>query len=405
MRILHVIPSVGPVRGGPTEAVLGTVRALNARGLCAEILTTNDNGVDLLDVPFGQCTEHAGVPVRFFPRFNPPFAMIREFAFSASLTRWLAQHLTDYDLVHVHAFFSYASTAAMLMARRKGIPYVVRPLGLLCGWSLRQSMWRKNAYLALVERSNLDHSAGLEYTAEQELREAEPLRLQAPGFVLPFGLHLPELCADARSQLRKSIKALDGEPVVLFLSRLHPKKGVHHLIEALETLAARRFSVVVAGSGPADYEAQIREQVTRGRLNGRVHFVGFAQGQTKQMLLQGADVFALTSHSESFAIAAMEAMAAGTPVLITPGVPLAPLVSKFDTGWVTALERSTIAAAAARALDSLSDQEARKSRSQRCRALAANFEWPRIAGRMRMVYEAVLEQRPLPSFQLADVTL
>ena len=229
--------------------------------------------------------------------------------------------------------------------------------------------------------------------------------MKAPGFVLPFGLHLPELCADARSHLRKSIKAYDDEPVVLFLSRLHPKKGLHYLIEALESLAARRFSVVVAGSGPADYEAQIREQVTRGQLNGRVHFVGFAQGQTKQMLLQGADIFALTSHSESFAIAAMEAMAAGTPVLITPGVPLAPLVSKFDTGWVTELKPATIAAAAAGALDSLSDEEGRKARSQRCRALAASFEWPRIAARMNMVYEAVLEHRPLPSFQLADVTL
>ena len=161
-----------PFAAGPTEAVLGTVRALNDRGVCAEIVTTNDNGMGLLDVPFGQCTEHAGVPIRFFPRFDSPFEVIREFAFSASLTRWLERHLADYDLLHVHAFFSYASTAAMLMARRKRIPYLVRPLGLLCEWSLRQSAWRKNAYLAFVERSNLDHSAGLEYTAEQELHEA-----------------------------------------------------------------------------------------------------------------------------------------------------------------------------------------------------------------------------------------
>src|SRR5262249_40833043 len=139
LRVLHVIPSVGPARGGPSEGALGTVRALNARGLCAEILTTNDNGRGLLDVPFGQRTQHEGVPVHFFPCLDSPLEVIREFAFSASLTRWLARHLADYDLIHVHAFFSYASTAAMLMARRKRIPYVVRPLGLLCEWSLRQS--------------------------------------------------------------------------------------------------------------------------------------------------------------------------------------------------------------------------------------------------------------------------
>jgi glycosyltransferase involved in cell wall biosynthesis len=235
--------------------------------------------------------------------------------------------------------------------------------------------------------------------------EAGPLGLRAPAFVLPFGIELPALVPDARARLRHQIGARPDEPVILFLSRIHPKKGLHHLVEALESQAARRFSLVVAGSGPSDYEADVKTQVARGPLANRIHFTGFAQGETKQMLLQGAGFFALTSHSESFAIAAMEAMAAGTPVLITPGVPLAPFVAKFDTGWVSELDRESIARAAANALDSLEKTGEATARSDRCRALARNFEWSRIAARTKGVYEAVLSGRTPPSFDESRISL
>ena len=385
--------------------MLEIVRTLNRIGCEAEIVATNDNGPGLLDVPLGVRSEFQGTPVWFFPRFSPKFGPLREFAYSRELTRWLDQNMERYDLVHVHAFFSYACTAAMAMARRKKIPYLVRPLGLLCTWSLQQSALRKKIYLAVVERRNLNGSAGLEYTAEQEMSEAAPLRLTAPGFVLPFGLELPLPIPDARAQLRKLIYVSADEPVFLFLSRLHPKKGLHLLLAALEKLAQRRFSVVVAGSGPAEYEAQVKAQAMAGSLRGRVHFVGFAQGALKQMLLEGADVFALTSHSESFAIAAMEALAAGTPVLISPGVPLAEIVRKFDTGWVADLDFDAIASAAARALDAMGNAAKVEARAGRCRALAANFDWPCIAARMISVYQSILERRHLPSFELSQINL
>jgi glycosyltransferase involved in cell wall biosynthesis len=385
--------------------VLELVRTLNRIGADSEIATTNDNGTGLLDMPLGLKTDFAQAPVWFFPRFSPCLPPVREFAYSRALSTWLKRNMDRYDLVHVHAFFSFASSTAMAIARRKKIPYLVSPHGLLCEWSLQQSALRKKLYLALIERTNLNGSAALEFTAEQELAEAAPLRLRAPGFVLPFGLDLSPAIPDARQRLRGLINTAPDEPVLLFLSRLHPKKGLHDLLTAAATLAGRRFSIVVAGSGPAVYEAQVKAQAAAGPLRGRVHFVGFVQGQTKHMLLQGADLFALTSHSESFGIAVMEALAAGLPVLVTPGVPLARMLEQFQLGWVTELNTASIAATLDRALASGHGPEA-AARRERARAVVAeNFTWDRIAARMMAAYQAILDGQPLPSFELSQVRL
>jgi glycosyltransferase involved in cell wall biosynthesis len=390
MKILHVIPSVGPVRGGPSKAILEMVSSLRALDIEAEVVATNDNGPDLLDVPLGQKTIYQDIPIQFFPRFSPAIAPIREFAFSSSLTVWLWQHIQDYDLIHIHAIFSYPSTIAMTIARQREVPYIVRPIGQLCEWSLQQSARKKQIYLSLIERSNLNHSRAIHVTSQQEQQDVSQLNLTAQSFILPLGLNLPTTIVDARQQLRQRFKLPPDEPVILFLSRLHPKKGIEYLIESLTGLTHHRFTLIIAGSGDPDYEGHLRSVLLSHRLHTRTHLTNFVVGEAKQLLLQGADLFALTSHSENFGIAVLEALAAGLPAIVTPGVALATLVKQHDLGYVTELNPAAIASA----IDSfLCDISQAKAMGDRARQITAEqYTWQSISLQLKQIYRVLLNE-------------
>ncbi|AFZ27940.1 glycosyltransferase [Cylindrospermum stagnale PCC 7417] len=388
MKILHIIPSVASVRGGPSQAIVETVKALRNQGVDTEIATTNDNGNDLLDVPLGKLIDYKQVPVRFFPRFSPKVNSIREFAFSSQLTRWLWQNISNYDLLHVHAIFSYASTAAMAIARFQGIPYIVRPLGQLSEWSLQQSARKKQIYLNLIERTNLSHSRALHLTSQQEQQEVYHLGLDAPSFVLPHGVSIPPPILNVRYLLRQHLNLPTDEPVILFLSRLHPKKGLEYLIPALGKLTHHRFTFVLAGSGSKEYVAEIESLLISTGIRSRTHFAGFVAGETKNLFLQGSDLFALTSHAENFGLSVLEALAVGVPVLLTSGVALASIVQQHQLGYIAELDVLAIASALEHYLSH--PQETKEMCDRARQVVMENYTWERVAQEMIVVYEKII---------------
>ncbi|MBL4670819.1 MAG: glycosyltransferase, partial [Arenicella sp.] len=187
LKVLHVIPSVAACRGGPSKAVIEMVSSLRKHGIDAEIATTNDDGPNNLEVSLNSLIDYSGVPVRFFKRVSLPIAPIREFSYSLSFTRWLSRHITDYDVVHVHAIFSYCSSYAMYLARKKGMPYIVRPIGQLQNWSLQQARAKKKLYLNAVEKANIESASAVHFTAEAEQRESNQ-EFNLRGHIIPLGI-------------------------------------------------------------------------------------------------------------------------------------------------------------------------------------------------------------------------
>lgn len=393
MRVLHVIPSVNPALGGPTQVVFQLVRALRESGVDAEIVTTNDNGLTLLDVPLNQRIEYRKVPVWFLPRFSRP---MKEFIFSTALTRWLWQNIRNYNVVHTHYLFSYASTLAGAIARWYQIPYTVRTMGQLSPWALEQSRLKKQLYTFLIERRNLNRAAAIHCTSANEAQDVRNFGIQTPTVTLPLGVNLLPDFPEAKQNLHHRYGIPNHKPIVLFLSRLHYKKRPDLLIQALSQITVKRydFHLILAGSGEPDYVNHLKKLVASLGLAKHTSFAGFVTGEDKNLLLQGSDIFVLPSFSENFGVAVAEAMAAGLPVIVTPGVQISPEIAEAKAGLVVEGEVETLADAIATLLNS---PHLRHELGENGKRLVSHrYSWKVIAQNLISVYTAIIEGKPLP---------
>jgi glycosyltransferase involved in cell wall biosynthesis len=393
MKVLHVIPSLSPSLGGPPQVAMRLVQALRRSGIDAEIVTTNHDGEHPLDVPLGERVDYQPeaditVPVWFFPHARPA---LKEFIFSSALTRWLWQNIDRYDVLDNHYLFSYAPTCAGAIARHKNIPYTVRTMGQLTPWALAQSQTKKRIYTALIERHNLQRAHAIHCTTAAEAEDVRRFGITTPTVTLPLGVESIANHATAAADLRNQYGIAATTPIILFLSRVHYKKRPDLLLRALSQLGDRRFHAIFAGSGESEYLDELQHLAQSLNLSDRVTFVGLITGKAKELHLQGSDLFVLPSFSENFGIAVAEALAAGLPVIITPGVQIAPEVAAAQAGLVVEGEVNAVAAAIARLLD---DPDQRRRLGEQGQRLAAQrYCWKAIATDLIPIYEQISVDR------------
>lgn len=337
LKVLHIIPSVSELRGGTTVAVIEIVQALRSCQVDAEILTTNDHGPGVLEVPCGEFLNYQDVPVLFFPRWSPSIRALSEYAVSQKLIKWLGSNINNYDLVHIHSLFSYACTFSARMARQKSFPYVISPHGHFSPWVINQKKLKKKVYNLFLENANLKQASLIHCTTKQEEQYVRDFGIDAPAVNIPLGINLTTPYPHAKVEVRKkyNISLAPETPIILFLSRIHPKKQLDFLINVLGNIKdENKFHLIIGGTGETAYCQEIEQLVKDLGLQENVTFTGFVTGEAKQLLLYGCDLLALPSLGENFGIAVAEAMEAGLAVMITPEVDIATDVIEGNAGLV-----------------------------------------------------------------------
>ena len=384
MKILHVIPSVGPLRGGPSFVVRTMSAGLAAQGCDVDVATTDDNGLERLQVPLNRPVMENGVTYRYFRR------QTHFYTISWPLSRWLRNNVAAYDLLHIHALFSFPVASAAWWASHYHVPYVVRPLGTLNRWGIENRRpWLKQASLWLIDRRVLSGAAAVHYTSEEEREEGAMVASVLRPVIIPnpvdFQFDRDRLPA---CWLRSRYPALAGRRIILFLSRLHPKKGIDLLLAAFARLRAQvpDVALVLGGAGEEDFVERLRRQAHDLGLESNVVWTGFLEGDSKKAAMAEADIFVLPSYSENFGVAAVEAMAAGLPVIVSDHVGIHREIAAADAGLVVPCQEEPLTRALVRLLDA---PALRNELARNGRILAQSFSPAKISERLIELYSNI----------------
>lgn len=336
LKVLHVIASVDPASGGPIEGLLRISRAL-ALEQDREVVSFDRPEADYLrDIPI---RVHAvgrapGRLTRWLPR------QLR--GYSPTFRPWLNANLDRFDVVVVEGLWNHATHGASLALRRRQVPYFVFTHGMLDPWFRRRYPVKhllKQLSWQLFEGPLLAGARSVLFTTETERRLAVG---QFPGFpfaceVVGYGTEAPPTSSAAQEiAFRLAVPGLGERPYLLFLSRLHEKKGIDLLVKAFARLAAEYpdLDLVIAGPGEPAMVATLNALIARTGLSQRVHMPGMIRGDAKWGALYGCEAFVLASHQENFGVVVAEALACGRPVLISDQVNICEEVSQARAGIV-----------------------------------------------------------------------
>ncbi len=392
MHVLHVIPSLDKRDGGPSHALPLMARSLAMQGITVDVVATiTEEDARTKGIEFGKRVEQEGCTVLFFKR------QTKFYKASLPLHAWLRRHIKDYDLVHIHALFSFASIAAARVARARGVPYIIRPLGLLNAYGMQQRRRVvKQWSFRLLEKPLLDCAAAIHFTSAQERDEAACLRIKAPAQVIPLGIDLtPFQHLPAAEVFHQRFPETRGKEIILFLSRLDPKKGLELLMEAFETLQGTNpgIHLVIAGSGTGVYTDELRNLARRLAITDITTWAGQLDGELKLSAFAAATLFVLPSHSENFGIALLEAMAAGVACVSSDQVALAHDGASVNALCMVKCDANEIAGAL-RIL--LRDGTARSEMASSAKKLAHQRYSLTVTGEtLKTLYLNLLHQHPL----------
>ena len=370
MRVLLSIWSLSSENGGPTRSTIGFAKALakDGVGVCLfshDPKTVADYVVDELKKVGVDYREGRG----------------HDYKTALADSRMLVREINP-DLVHVQGMWKFSTHAMNVAARESRIPIVISPHGMLAPWALSVKRWKKMLGMMLYQKGDLKHADAFQVMCQEEAEHVRKFGLKAPIFIVPIGVEVPDFSA------RRS-RANGANRTALFLSRLHPGKGLLLLAEAWAKLRPQGWRMLVVGPNERGHREVVEAKLNELGIAREWCFYGEASDSEKWDIYRDADLFIHPSESENFCISIAEALASGLPVITTKGCPWGEIEGMC--GWW--IDRSVDNLVdAMRVAFSLADEERAAMGDKGRELIETKYAWSVVARKMREGYVAVIRR-------------
>jgi glycosyltransferase involved in cell wall biosynthesis len=293
------------------------------------------------------------------------------------------------NIIHSHSLWMPSNCAAAKVAKKYHIPHIISPRGTLSPWAFNYRAWKKKPIWMLWQKEALFQAAGFCATSSTEAEHIRMMGFKQPIAIIPNGVELQHIKAqrpDTQSGLR----------IALFLSRIHPIKGVCELVNAWARVRPSGWRVILAGPNEEDHLSKVKKEIEKFGLADQFDIVGEVHGAEKNRLFSEANLFVLPSFTENFGVVIAEALAAGTPVITTKGTPWESLETN-QCGWWIDVGVDPLAKAIKIATDH-SDIELAEMGLRGQVFVDTEFRWSAIAHKTACFYNFILGKAEKPDF-------
>ena len=374
MKIIFVTPYVSQTAGGLFSSVRLLAQKLRVKHEVEVFALEDDRGK--VDFPEWQ-------PI--VPRLYKIFPKTFGYGFSVPLLRALAR--AQPDVIHVHGIRMWPVTAARIVARKKKIPFVISPRGQLNEWPMVRNRIKKKLMHLLFENTNIRSTAFIHATCELEMQYIRDLGFLNPIEIIPNGVSCSDFDTFDSAFVFSKWSMLKNKKVLLFLSNIHPRKGLDLLATAWESLRKKHLDWVlaIAGTGEPQYYEKVKKIYSDGTNDNQVVFLGDVRGNEKIALYRLCELFILPTHSENFGNVIAEAMAACKPVITTKGTPWSCLAD-VKSGWWIDYDTQAIQQALNTAM-CLSNEERIEMGKRGRQYVETHLSWDVLADNLVSMYE------------------
>lgn len=384
--VLHCTPSLHPQYGGPARSVVHLVDSLAKNTDVSISLINQTISGDPYLRPTGKSVEMEVIETTSRTLFRSGLAC------RAALNRKI--RLDRPSLAHSHGLWHPVNHWMARVARAHNVPLIIHPRGMLEPWALDHRALKKKIGLQMYQRTDLRSAAAFIATSEMEYSNIRSFGLNQPVAIIPNGVQLT-----GHSLERSCSNDSNRERVVLFLSRIHPVKGLLALVEAWARCKVPGWRLIIAGPDVGGYLHKINQAIERYGIGAGVEYVGEVEGEKKLALYKKADLFVLPTLSENFGLVVAEALSYGVPVITTRGAPWKDL-NTYNCGWWIDIGVTPLVEALRTAM-ALKDDE-RAQMGVRGQSYVQRYDWNAIAKNTLSFYQWILTRGENPAFVRVD---